>query len=91
MPYVEKYAAESKSKREKIKRDLQELENKIRPLYLKIALDLQSEKTNREKHYEGIDKAITRYEDKWLKLVNDIARKKIIKIQRYFFYRTPGI
>lgn len=76
VPYVEKYAAESKSKREKIKRDLQELENKIRPLYLKIAFDLDSEKTNREKHYEGIDKAITRYEDKWLKLVNDIARKK---------------
>lgn len=80
VPYVEKFAVESKSKRKKIKKDLQELEIKIQPLYAKIAFGLQFEKTSVEKHYKGVDKAITRYKENWLKVVNDIVRNEKSRI-----------
>lgn len=81
--YTEKFAVESKAKRKKIKKDLDELENKIQPLYLKIALGLQSEKTSVEKHYERVDKAITRYQEKWLKVVNEIARYEKSRVTEF--------
>lgn len=81
--YTEKFAVESKAKRKKIKKDLEELENKIQPLYVKIALGLQSEKTNVEKHYERVDKAITRYKENWLKVVNEIARYEKSRVTEF--------
>ncbi|XP_052708783.1 uncharacterized protein LOC128183702 [Crassostrea angulata] len=64
-----------KSKREKVKKDLKELKEKIYPLYQKIALDLQEEKTAVKKHYKRLDAAVSKYGDILLEKMKAVVEK----------------
>ncbi|XP_065926527.1 E3 ubiquitin-protein ligase TRIM71-like [Magallana gigas] len=65
-----------KGKREKVKKDLKELKEKIFPFYQKLALDLQGEKTAVKKHYERLDAAVSKYGDTLLKKMKAVVEKE---------------
>ncbi|XP_062606346.1 E3 ubiquitin-protein ligase TRIM36-like [Saccostrea cucullata] len=64
------------SKRKYFEKDLQELEKTIFPIYEEIALDLNSEKENLEKHYEKLTTAVTKQGEDWHREINIIVNKQ---------------
>ncbi|XP_062620256.1 uncharacterized protein LOC134281833 [Saccostrea cucullata] len=64
------------SKREYFEKDLKELEKTIFPIYEEIALDLNSEKENLEKHYEKLTTAVTKQGEDWHREINIIVNKQ---------------
>ncbi|XP_062577071.1 E3 ubiquitin-protein ligase TRIM71-like [Saccostrea cucullata] len=68
------------SKTNDLQKDLKELEEKIYPKYKEIALDLNSEKVNLEKHYEKLTTAVTKQGEGWQREINIIVNKQKSKI-----------
>ncbi|XP_062603409.1 tripartite motif-containing protein 2-like [Saccostrea cucullata] len=64
------------SKRTYFEKDLKELEKTIFPIYEEIALDLNSEKLNLEKHYEKLTTAVTKQGEDWHREINIIVNKQ---------------
>ncbi|XP_062604333.1 uncharacterized protein LOC134266115 [Saccostrea cucullata] len=57
-------------------KDLKELEKIIYPTYEEIALDLNSEKLNLEKHYEKLTTAVTKQGEDWHREIDIIVNKQ---------------
>ncbi|XP_062611522.1 E3 ubiquitin-protein ligase TRIM45-like [Saccostrea cucullata] len=57
-------------------KDLKELEKIVYPTYEEIALDLNSEKLNLEKHYEKLTTAVTKQGEDWHREINIIVNKQ---------------
>ncbi|XP_062610285.1 uncharacterized protein LOC134272068 [Saccostrea cucullata] len=68
------------SKRKYFKKDLQELEKTIFPIYEEIASVLNSEKENLEKHYEKLTTAVTKQGEDWHREINIIVNKQKYEI-----------
>ncbi|XP_061196006.1 uncharacterized protein LOC133204288 [Saccostrea echinata] len=69
------------SKKESVKRDLEELQEIIRPEFQKVASDITAVKANLEKHYEGLTTAVMKQGEDYYREIEIIVNKRKSEIE----------